>query len=64
MKVIQKVYGSLFVMSLLYLLTFFWLPSLITLALILITLFFVKVTPHSQNHRNPFAFGIHLRWEL
>lgn len=63
MKVIQKLYGSLFVMSALYLLTFFWLPNFMTLAIILIAFLALRVTPHSQNHRNPFAFGLHLRWE-
>lgn len=60
MKNIQILWGYLLLYSILSL-TLFFLDRGIILITFVIFVLVVKITPHPDSHRNPFAFGVRFR---
>ena len=60
MKNIQILLGYLLLYSI-FSLTLFFLDRGIVLITFMIFILIVKIIPHPDSHRNPFAFGIRFR---
>lgn len=65
MKYVQIIYGYSFILSVAYLifkmlLLFTKKGAWLFFALFLLLVFIIRIYPHPDNHRSPFAFGLRL----
>lgn len=65
MKLIQVIYGYTLLVAVVYLISkaftlFLTSEHFIFGALLLISIVFLKINPHSERHRYPFAFDVQL----